>query len=41
MEHIEYVSGRGRASTTPEEIKKWNWGAFFLHGSGAWGIIHS
>jgi hypothetical protein len=28
---MENISGQGRASTVPPEIKGWNWGAFLLN----------
>jgi len=35
--HVEgNTSGQGRSAVVPEEIKKWNWGAFLL--SLIWGI---
>ncbi|GGY78560.1 hypothetical protein GCM10011613_24060 [Cellvibrio zantedeschiae] len=34
--HKEYVSGLGKESKIPPEIKGWNWGAFFLN--WIWGI---
>ncbi len=33
---MDNTSGQGALATVPEEIKKWNWGAFFL--SWIWGI---
>ncbi|WP_254700704.1 cytochrome c oxidase assembly factor Coa1 family protein [Paraglaciecola mesophila] len=43
MEHKHmdqaYTSGMGKASTVPEEIKGWNWGAFLLN--WIWGIGNS
>lgn len=35
----EYVSGLGKNSVVPPEIKGWNWGAFFLN--WIWGIGNS
>ncbi|QOL25727.1 hypothetical protein LP316_15805 [Thalassotalea sp. LPB0316] len=35
----EYLSGMGKASVVPEEIKGWNWGAFLLN--WLWGIGNS
>ena len=35
----EYVSGLGKDSVVPPEIKGWNWGAFFLN--WIWGIGNS
>ncbi|MCH9814543.1 MAG: cytochrome c oxidase assembly factor 1 family protein [Epsilonproteobacteria bacterium] len=35
----KYVSGMGKKSITPEEIKGWNWGAFLLN--WIWGIGNS
>jgi len=35
----EYISGMGKKSTVPEEIKGWNWGAFLLN--WIWGIGNS
>lgn len=35
----EYISGMGKASVIPEEIKGWNWGAFLLN--WIWGIGNS
>lgn len=35
----EYISGQGKESTIPPEIKGWNWGAFFLN--VIWGIGNS
>jgi len=32
----ENTSGQGSAAVVPEEIKEWNWGAFFL--TWIWGI---
>ena len=36
---IEYVSGMGKKSKVPPEIKKWSWGAFLLN--WIWGIGNS
>ena len=36
---MENTSGQGAAAVVPEEIKGWNWGAFFL--SAIWSIAHS
>jgi hypothetical protein len=37
MENQEkYISGKGKESTLPPELKGWNWGAFFLN--WIWGI---
>jgi hypothetical protein len=33
---VENTSGQGFAASAPEEIKEWNWGAFFL--TWIWGI---
>ncbi len=33
---VENTSGQGRLSTIPEEVRGWNWGAFFL--SWIWGV---
>jgi len=33
---VENTSGQGTSATVPMEIKKWNWGAFFL--SWIWGL---
>ncbi len=33
---MENTSGQGAAATVPREIRKWNWGAFFLN--WIWGI---
>jgi hypothetical protein len=30
------TSGQGKSAVVPVEIKKWNWGAFFLN--GIWGL---
>ncbi|GAC12023.1 cytochrome c oxidase assembly factor Coa1 family protein [Paraglaciecola chathamensis] len=35
----EYISGMGKTSVIPEEIKGWNWGAFLLN--WIWGIGNS
>lgn len=35
----EYISGMGKESVVPEEIKGWNWGAFLLN--WIWGIGNS
>lgn len=35
----KYVSGLGKESIVPQEIQKWNWGAFFLN--WIWGIGNS
>lgn len=35
----EYKSGLGQASVLPQELKGWNWGAFFLN--WIWGIGNS
>lgn len=35
----EYISGMGKASIVPEEIKGWNWGAFLMN--WIWGIGNS
>jgi len=35
----ENTSGQGKSSAVPAEIKKWNWGAFFL--TWVWGICHN
>ena len=35
----EYMSGMGKASVVPEDIKGWNWGAFLLN--WIWGIGNS
>lgn len=35
----EYISGQGKESKLPPELKKWNWGAFFLN--WIWGIGNS
>ncbi|WP_290621098.1 MULTISPECIES: cytochrome c oxidase assembly factor Coa1 family protein [unclassified Arsukibacterium] len=35
----EYISGMGKDSVVPEEIKGWNWGAFLLN--WIWGIGNS
>lgn len=35
----EYISGMGKDSVVPAEIKRWNWGAFFLN--WIWGIGNS
>jgi len=35
----EYVSGLGKDSVVPPEIKGWNWGAFLLN--WIWGIGNS
>ncbi|WP_166425938.1 cytochrome c oxidase assembly factor Coa1 family protein [Paraglaciecola sp. 20A4] len=35
----QYISGMGKASVVPEEIKGWNWGAFLLN--WIWGIGNS
>lgn len=35
----EYISGKGKDSVVPEEIKGWNWGAFLLN--WIWGIGNS
>jgi hypothetical protein len=32
------ASGRGAASVIPHEIRRWNWGAFFLN--WIWGLSH-
>lgn len=34
----EFISGKGKASKLPLELKGWNWGAFF--GNWLWGIRH-
>lgn len=41
QKHIgqEYISGMGRTSVVPEDIKGWNWGAFLLN--WIWGIGNS
>lgn len=41
QKHTEqkYISGMGKASVVPEEIKGWNWGAFLLN--WIWGIGNS
>jgi len=38
---MEFVneSGQGRSASVPAEIKKWNWGAFWL--PWIWGIYHN
>ena len=33
---MENTSGQGKSAVIPAEIKKWNWGAFFL--SWIWGL---
>jgi len=33
---VENTSGQGKTATVPSEIKKWNWGAFFLN--WIWGL---
>ncbi|MEE9366894.1 MAG: hypothetical protein V3W44_09425 [Dehalococcoidales bacterium] len=33
---VENTSGQGRLATIPEEVRGWNWGAFFL--SWIWGV---
>jgi len=33
---MENTSGQGRLTEVPDEIKKWNWGAFFLN--WIWGL---
>ena len=33
---VENTSGQGRLAMIPEEVRGWNWGAFFL--SWIWGI---
>ena len=38
-EQQQYVSGQGKNSTVPPEIKGWNWGAFLLN--WVWGIGNS
>lgn len=38
-EEQKYVSGLGKESIVPQEIQKWNWGAFFLN--WIWGIGNS
>jgi len=38
-EEDKYVSGMGKASVLPPELKGWNWGAFLL--SWIWGIGNS
>jgi len=35
----QYISGQGKNSVIPPEIKGWNWGAFFLN--ALWGIGNS
>lgn len=35
----QYVSGMGKQSSLPPELKRWNWGAFFLN--WIWGIGNS
>lgn len=35
----EYISGMGKDSVVPNEIKQWNWGAFLLN--WVWGIGNS
>jgi hypothetical protein len=36
---VENTSGQGRLATIPEEVRGWNWGAFFLN--WIWGIGNS
>jgi hypothetical protein len=33
---MENTSGQGKSAVVPAEIKKWNWGAFFLN--WIWGL---
>jgi len=37
--HQEYISGLGKESVVPPEVKGWNWGAFLLN--WIWGIGNS
>ncbi len=39
MEDKEYISGMGKESKLPPELKGWNWGAFLLN--WIWGIGNS
>ena len=34
--HFENTSGQGRSAIIPQEIRKWNWGAFLI--SPIWGL---
>ncbi len=39
MEMQQNTSGQGASAIVPEEIKGWNWGAFFLN--WIWAIAHN